>query len=77
MRKEDLGKTRTAPVTQIGNNDFSWKPKKLIRPILEPHIEYSIGNTKPATKFLVPVSKAEMRERQWTEKGIDWVKLGK
>lgn len=78
MNPRDLGKQRTSPVTQIGNHDFSWKPKNQIAQPKEPLIEYRLLNgSKKGCSELIPLSRVEAKEKSYKEQGIEFIKLPK
>ena len=77
MRKEDLGKIREAPVTQIGNNDFSWKPKNPIRVELEPCVRFIVYNSIKPTTVFVPINKVDAKKEYWDNNNITYKQLDK
>lgn len=72
MRKDYTGKVRTVPITQIGNHDFSWKPKNAIAQPKEPLIEYKILNgSKKGCSELIPVSREKQKNAHIKSKELN------
>jgi len=76
MRKEDLGKVRTTPITELKWGKFGHVYKEQIR-VQEPHIEFVVHDSIRPTTQLIPLSRVELKKQQWLEKGITFKQLSK
>jgi 2-C-methyl-D-erythritol 4-phosphate cytidylyltransferase len=76
MRRRDLGKVRTSPVTQIGNNDFGHVYKGEVT-VQQPHIQFIVHDSVRPNVQLIPLHRVELKKKFWNEKGITFKQIDK